>query len=93
LERHFTIHVHAANDHGVLQRVLLVFSRRRLRVRALQFFDLQQARPADMQIDIDCRAEQARDVVAQLRAIVEVSQVWAEEAPATDAVAAALAAA
>ncbi len=79
MERHYTIHVHAHNDHGVLQRILLAFSRRRLRVRALQFLDRCEDRPADMQFDLDCRPEHARDLVAQLRAIVEVTQVWAEE--------------
>ncbi len=79
MERHFTIHVHAHNDHAVLQRILLAFSRRRLRVRALQFFDVRDGQPADMQIDLDCMPEHARDVVAQLRAVVEVTRVWAEE--------------
>jgi acetolactate synthase small subunit len=79
MERHFTIHVHAHNDHGVLQRILLAFSRRRLRVRALQFFDLHDGKAADMQFDLDCPPQHARDVVAQLGAIVEVVQVWSEE--------------
>ena len=80
MERHYTIHVRARNDHAVLQRMLLVFSRRRLRIQALQFFDVDASRSAEMQVDLDCRPEQARDAVAQLRAVVEVQQVWAEEA-------------
>jgi acetolactate synthase small subunit len=83
MDRHFTIHVNTFNDHAVLQRILLAFSRRRLRIRALHFFDLDAERPADMQIELDCRAEQARDLLAQIRAIVEVTQVWFEEAPAS----------
>jgi len=81
MERHFTIHVNAHNDHAALQRILMAFSRRRLRIRALHFFDLDESRPADMQIELDCRAEQTRDLLAQLRAVVEVTQAWAEEAP------------
>ena len=81
MDRHFTIHVNAHNDHAVLQRILMAFSRRRLRIRALHFFDLDEGHPADLQIDLDCRAEQARDLLAQLRAVVEVTQAWAEEAP------------
>ena len=87
MNRHFTIHVHAHNDHAVLQRILLTFSRRRLRIRALHFFDLDERRPADMQVELDCSEEHARDVLAQLRAIVEVTQVWADEAPLAEAAA------
>ena len=79
MNRHFTIHVHAHNDHAVLQRILLAFSRRRLQLRALQFFDVCEGKPADIQFDLDCRAEQVRDVMAQVSAIVEVTQVWCEE--------------
>jgi acetolactate synthase small subunit len=80
MQQHFTFHVRTHNEHAVLPRILLTFSRRRLRIDALQFFDLQADKPAELQIDLDCRAEQARDVLAQLRAIVEVTQVWSETA-------------
>ena len=80
MQQHFTFHVRTQNEPAVLPRILLTFSRRRLRIDALQFFDLQADKPAELQIDLDCRAEQARDVLAQLRAIVEVTQVWSETA-------------
>jgi len=82
MERHYTIHVRARNDHAVLQRILLAFSRRRLRIQALQFFDVDARRPAELQVDLDCSAEHARALVAQLRAVVEVQHAWADEAPA-----------
>ena len=80
MERHFTIHVRARNDHAVLQRILLAFSRRRLRIQALQFFDVDAHRPAELQVDLDCRPEDARAVLAQLQGIVEVQQAWVDEA-------------
>lgn len=79
---HVTIHVCAHNEHSVLQRIMMTFSRRRLRLQALQFFDLEDGTPAQMQFDLDCSAQHARDVVAQIGAIVEVVQVWQEHAPA-----------
>lgn len=79
MHRHYTIHVHAHNEHAVLQRILLAFSRRRLRIQAMQFFDLEPGRAAEMQIDLDCDPHHARDVLAQIRAVVEVQQVWTEE--------------
>lgn len=88
MQAHVTIHVHAHNDHAVLQRILMAFSRRRLRIQALQFFDVEQGKPAQMQIDLDCHPHHARDVVAQLGAIVEVVQVWQEQLPAAAPVAA-----
>lgn len=84
MQPHITIHVRAHNHHAVLQRILMAFSRRRLRIQALQFFDLAQDEPAQMQFDLDCAPHHARDVVAQLNAIVEVVQVWQEQLPATD---------
>jgi acetolactate synthase small subunit len=84
MDTHFTLYLNAHNDHAVLQRILLVFSRRRLRLRALQFFDLDPARPADMQFELPCTPEQARELVAQLSNIVEVIHVWSEETPVTE---------
>jgi len=84
MDRHFTIHVNAHNDHAVLQRILLAFSRRRLRIRALQFFDLDPARPAEMQFELRCLPEQASELVAQLRAVIEVTHVWSRETPAAE---------
>ena len=81
MDRHFTIHIRARNDHSVLQRILLAFSRRRLRIRALQFFDVDPARPAEMQFELACTAERAAELEAQLRAIVEVTRVCAQPAP------------
>ena len=79
MHRHYTIRVHAHNEHAVLQRILMAFSRRRLRIQAMQFFDLEPGRPADMQFDLDCAPHHARDLLAQIRAVVEVQQVWVEE--------------
>jgi len=78
MEQHYTIHLHTHNEPAVLPRVLLTFSRRRLRIEAMHFFDLHAEKPAEMQIDLSCSAEHIRDVMLQLRAIVEVTQVWAE---------------
>jgi acetolactate synthase small subunit len=82
MQAHVTIHVLAHNHHAVLQRILMAFSRRRLRIQALQFFDLEQGKPAQMQFDLDCQPHHARDVVAQIGAIVEVVRVWQEQLPA-----------
>jgi len=79
MDRHFTIHVHARNEHSVLPRILLAFSRRRLRIRSLELLDPDDARPAQIRLELRCRPEQARDVLAQLRAIVEVAEVRAEQ--------------
>jgi len=80
---HYTIYVHAHNEYGVLPRILLAFSKRRITVQALQFFDLEPQHPADMQFDVDCEHDQISALVAQIKRIVEVSQVWADET-ATD---------
>ena len=80
MNQHYTIHIHTHNEPAVLPRMLLAFSRRRLRIEAMQFFDLHAGKPAEMQIDLDCSPQHARDVLAQLGAIVEVTQVWAEPA-------------
>ena len=76
---HYTIYVHAHNEIGVLPRILLAFSRRRIKVQVLQFFDLESRRPADMQFEVDCDQSQIEALIAQLKRIVEVSQVWADE--------------
>ena len=85
MKQHYTIRVHMHNEPAVLPRVLLTFSRRRLRIEGMQFFDVHASKPAEMQIDLDCAPEHVRDVLAQLRAIVEVTQVWAEPALETNA--------
>jgi hypothetical protein len=41
-----------------------------------------------MQFDLDCHPHHARDVVAQIGAIVEVVRVWQEQLPAAAPVAA-----
>ena len=79
MKRHYTIHVHAHNEHAVLPRILLAFSRRRLRIQAMQLYDLEPGRPADIQFDLDLSEAEARDLLAQIRAVVEVQQVWTEE--------------
>ena len=76
---HYTIYGHAHNEIGVLPRILLAFSRRRIKVQVLQFFDLEARGPADMQFEVDCEQLQIDALIAQLKRIVEVSQVWADE--------------
>ncbi len=79
MHSHYTIFVHAHNELGVLPRILLAFSRRRVKIQVLQFFDLESQRPADMQFEVDCDPSQIEALIAQLKRIVEVSQVWADE--------------
>ncbi len=76
---HYTIYVHAHNENGVLPRILLAFSKRQIKVQALQFFDLEPKRPADMQFEVDGEVTQINALLAQIRRIVEVSQAWADE--------------
>ena len=76
---HYTIYIHAHNENGVLPRILLAFSRRQIKVQALQFFDLEAQRPADMQFEVDCSPSKVDALITQLKRIVEVSQVWADE--------------
>jgi len=78
MSTHHTIHLRAFNAHAVLPRILLVFSRRRLRIEALQFFDVFGDKPAEVQIDFDCDDAASADTVKQLRSIVEVQNVRAE---------------
>ncbi|MFT5448052.1 MAG: acetolactate synthase small subunit [Gammaproteobacteria bacterium] len=78
MKQHHTLHIQMHNEPSVLPRVLLAFSRRRLRIKAMQLVDLHAGKAADVQIDLDCEAEHARDVAAQLRAIVEVTNIWSE---------------
>ena len=48
---HCTFHVEMNPTPSALPRILLAFSRRRLKVQALQYFDLDEARPAELQVD------------------------------------------
>ena len=78
MKQHHTIHIHMHNEPSVLPRVLLAFSRRRLRIKAMQLVDLHAGKAAEVQIDLDCETEHARDLTAQLRSIVEVTNIWSE---------------
>jgi|GEM_PF-5322394 len=82
---HYTIYVHAHNEFGVLPRLLMTFSRRRVKVLALQFFDLEPRRPADIQFEVDCEPSQIDTLIAQIKRIVEVSQVWVDETAVDEA--------
>ncbi len=75
---HHTIHLRAHHAHAVLPRIALAFSRRRLRILALHYFHLDEAATAEVQIDLDCERPMAMELTAQLRRIVEVSEVWCE---------------
>lgn len=85
MNRHVTLHLHAHNEHAVLQRVLLAFSRRRLRIDALQMFDLHPDRPAEIQIDLRCDEATRADLHKQLARVVEVEQIWSEAVDARSA--------
>ncbi|MCP5153422.1 MAG: hypothetical protein H6983_04585 [Ectothiorhodospiraceae bacterium] len=76
-----TIHLSLWNEHTALQRVLLAFSRRRMRVRSMQFVELDADRPSELQIDCEGCPRLARDLVRQLERMVEVQGAWLEPAP------------
>lgn len=65
------------NAHALLPRVLLIFSRRRIRIKALHFDDVFGDKPAEMQIDVDCGTVIADQLVKQLNKIVEVQSAAA----------------
>ena len=75
---HHTIHLRAHRAHAVLPRIALAFSRRRLHVQALHYFDLDEAADAEIQVDLECDARMAEELTAQLRRIVEVRACWCE---------------
>ncbi|MCB1741108.1 MAG: hypothetical protein KDK91_12110 [Gammaproteobacteria bacterium] len=75
---HHTLHVLAHNQAGTLPRILLAFARRRLCVQALHFYDLDPARPAELQIDLDCPTEVAQALTRELRSLENVCQVHVE---------------
>ena len=80
MKQHHTFHIQMHNEPSVLPRVLLAFSRRRLRITAMQLVDLHPGKAADVQIDLDCNPHQANDLTLQLRSIVEVTNIWSESA-------------
>ena len=75
MSNHVTILVQAYNAPSVLPRVLLVFSRRRQRIQALQCYDLDGDGPAEIQADLQCEERMAAELVHQLERIVEVVDV------------------
>ena len=75
---HHTIHARAHHAHAVLPRILLAFSRRRLRVQALHYFHLDEAADTEIQVDLECEPGMATELTAQLRRIVEVRDAWSE---------------
>ncbi len=75
---HFTLFVQLDNAHTVLQRVLLAFSRRRIRIQGLQMFDVDQSRPAELQVDFEADDDAVRDIISRLNRVVEVEKVWCE---------------
>lgn len=80
-----TLSIH--NEPGALARVLLVFSRRRLRIGTLSFVDGPgRALPGELCIDLECDPRTARALPAELERIVEVVSV-SSEAPAAGAAA------
>lgn len=78
-EIHLTLSLRLQNEPSVLSRIALVFSRRRLRIQAMQFLDLQQdSSLAELQVDLTCEPFMARLLSDQLERIVEVSSVSSE---------------
>ena len=75
---HFTLFVQLDNAHTVLQRILLVFSRRRIRIQGLQMFDVDRNRSAELQVDFESDADTVRDILSRLSRVVEVEKVWCE---------------
>ena len=75
---HHTIHARAHHAHAVLPRILLTFSRRRLRILALHYFHLDEDAETEIQIDLECEAAMAGELAAQLRRVIEVTDVWYE---------------
>lgn len=78
MNTHHTMHIKAFNGHGVLPRVLMGFSRRRVRIQALQFFDVFDGRLAELQVDFECDQKLLADLVKQLGKVVEVENVRVE---------------
>jgi len=81
MSEHVTIMVRAHNTPSVLPRILLVFSRRRQRIQALQCYDLDREGPAEIQADLECDPRCATELVRQLERIVEVVDVRATRLP------------
>ncbi|MDX1512795.1 MAG: ACT domain-containing protein [Gammaproteobacteria bacterium] len=75
---HHTLHLRAFNAHAVLPRILLAFSRRRLRIQALQFYDVFGDAPAELQIDVEADPATVAVLARQLSRVVEVESVRAE---------------
>jgi acetolactate synthase small subunit len=82
---HHTIHARSHHAHTVLPRILLTFSRRRLRIQALHYFHLDATADSEIQIDLECEPRMAAELTAQLRRIVEVKEVWSEVVPVSRA--------
>jgi acetolactate synthase small subunit len=78
MSTHCIVQLRLHNQPGVLPRILLAFSRRRLRVRALHFLDVGAGDSAELQIDFEATPERAEEVAAVVRRVIEVSHLWLE---------------
>ena len=59
----------------VLPRVALIFSRRGVTIERLEMHALDEGDHAVMSLDASCDAEEGRKIAAQLRRIVEVTDI------------------
>ena len=71
-----TLKLSLENAPPVLSRIMLIFSRRRLRLFGMRFVD-DDAAVAELEVDIKCPPAMALDVEKQLRRIPEVASVSA----------------
>jgi acetolactate synthase regulatory subunit len=83
MSTHCIVQLRLHNQPGVLPRILLAFSRRRLRVRALHFLDVDAGDRAELQIDFEATPDRAEEVAAVIRRVIEVSHLWLEIGEAT----------
>jgi acetolactate synthase regulatory subunit len=79
----YTLNIHALNALGVLPRILMAISRRRLPVREMHMVDPEQRGEAYIQITLDCAADSAEQLSKQLRKIIELKEVFISAGPLT----------
>jgi acetolactate synthase regulatory subunit len=71
-----TLNIHALNALGVLPRILLAISRRRLPVCEMHMVDPDRRGEAYIQITLNCEPDSAEQLSKQLRRIVELKEVF-----------------
>jgi acetolactate synthase small subunit len=71
----YTISLNAINGLGVLPRIALVFSRRRLKIGRLRMHESETHGLAHLDIVLDCDQKTTIRLIQQLRRIVEVADI------------------